>query len=35
MCHDSKGNLIDGLGNSIKEEEVVEEEEQDRGEELV
>jgi hypothetical protein len=34
ICHDSKGNLIDGLGNSIKE-EVVEEEEQDRGEELV
>jgi hypothetical protein len=37
ICHDSRGNLVDGLGNPIKEaEEVVdeEEEEQDRGEEL-
>jgi hypothetical protein len=35
ICHDSRGNLIDGLGNPIKEDEVVEEEEkQDRDEEL-
>jgi hypothetical protein len=35
ICHDSRGNLIDGLGNPIKEaEEEVEEEEQDRDEEL-
>ena len=36
ICHDSRGNLVDGLGNPIKEaEEVIEEEEkQDRGEEL-
>jgi hypothetical protein len=35
ICHDSRGNLIDGLGNPIKEaEEVEEEEEQDRDEEL-
>ena len=36
ICHDSMGNLVDGLGNPIKEaEEVVEEEEkQDRDEEL-
>jgi hypothetical protein len=34
ICHDSRGNLIDGLGNPIKEEEVVEQEEQDRDEEL-
>ena len=27
ICHDSRGNLIDGLGNPIKEDEVVEEEE--------
>lgn len=28
ICHDSKGNVVDGLGNPIKEaEEVVEEEE--------
>jgi hypothetical protein len=33
ICHDSRGNLIDGLGIPIKE-EVVEEEEQDRDEEL-
>jgi hypothetical protein len=33
ICHDSRGNLVDGLGNPIKE-EVVEEEEQDRDEEL-
>jgi hypothetical protein len=33
ICHDSRGNLIDGLGNPIKE-EVVEEEEQDRDKEL-
>ncbi len=33
ICHDSRGNLIDGLGNPIKEAEVVEEE-QDRDEEL-
>jgi hypothetical protein len=34
ICHDSKGNLVDGLGKSILEpEEVVEEEEdQDRAE---
>jgi hypothetical protein len=36
ICHDSRGNLVDGLGNPIKEaEEMVEEEEkQDRDEEL-
>ena len=36
ICHDSRGNLVDGLGNPIKEtEEVVEEEEeQDRDEEF-
>jgi hypothetical protein len=36
ICHDSMGNLVDGLGNPIKEaEEMVEEEEkQDRDEEL-
>ena len=36
ICHDSRGNLIDGLGNPIKEaEEVVEEgEKQDRDEGL-
>jgi hypothetical protein len=36
ICHDSKGNLVDGLGNLIKEaeEEVEEEKEQDRDEEL-
>jgi hypothetical protein len=36
ICHDSRGNLTDGLGNPIKEEEVVEEEEeeQERDEEL-
>jgi hypothetical protein len=35
ICHDSRGNLIDGLGNPIKEaKEVVEEKEQDRDEEL-
>jgi hypothetical protein len=37
ICHESRGNLIDGLGNPIKEveDEVVDEEEkQDRNEEL-
>jgi hypothetical protein len=34
ICHDSRGNLVDRLGNPNKEEEVVEEEEQDRDEEL-
>jgi hypothetical protein len=34
ICHDSRGNLTDGLGNPIKEGHVVEEEEQDRDEEL-
>ena len=35
ICHDSRGNLVDGLGNPIKEAEVVEEEEgQERDEEL-
>jgi len=33
ICHDSRGNLIDGLGNPIKE-MVEEEEEQHRDEEL-
>jgi hypothetical protein len=33
ICHDSRGNLIDGLGNPIEEEEVIEKEE-DRDEEL-
>jgi hypothetical protein len=31
ICHDSRGNLVDGLGNPIKEEVV---EEEDRDEEL-
>ena len=36
ICHDSRGNLVDGLGNPIKDaEEVLEEEEgQERDEEL-
>ena len=34
ICHDSRGNLVDGLGNQIQEEEVGEEEDQDRDEEL-
>jgi hypothetical protein len=34
ICYDSRGNLTDGLGNPIKEGQVVEEEEQDRDEEL-
>jgi hypothetical protein len=35
ICHDSRGNLIDGLGNPIKEVVVEEEkEEQDKDEEL-
>lgn len=35
ICHDSRGNLVDGLGNPIKEEEMVEEgEEKDREEKL-
>jgi hypothetical protein len=35
ICHDSRGNLTDGLGNPIKEGQVVEkEEEQGRDEEL-
>jgi hypothetical protein len=36
ICHDSRGNLVDGLGNPIKEAEemVEEEEEQDTDEEL-
>jgi hypothetical protein len=35
ICHDSRGNLTDGLGNPIKEAEMIEEEEgQERGEEL-
>ena len=35
ICHDSRGNLTDGLGNPIEERQVVEEEEeQDRDEEL-
>ena len=33
ICHDSRGNLVDGLGNLIKEEEVVEKE-QERDKEL-
>jgi hypothetical protein len=34
-CHDSRGNLVDGLGNPLKEaKEVVEEEGQERDEEL-
>jgi hypothetical protein len=33
ICHDSRGNLVDGLGNPIKE-MVEEEEEQHRDEEL-
>ena len=37
ICHDSRGNLVDGLGNPIEEEvvEVKEEEEQHRDEELI
>ena len=35
ICHDSRGNLVDGLGNPINEAEVIEEEEkQDRDEEF-
>jgi hypothetical protein len=36
VCHDSRGNLVDGLGNPIKgaEEVVMEEEGQERDEEL-
>jgi hypothetical protein len=36
ICHDSRGNLVDGLGNPIKEAEevIVEEEEHERDEEL-
>jgi hypothetical protein len=36
ICHDSRGNLVDGLGNPVKEaEEVIEEEQgQERDEEL-
>lgn len=36
ICHDSRGNLVDGLGNPIEGAEMVEEEEevQDREEEL-
>lgn len=35
ICHDSRGNLVDGLGNPIKEADVVDEdEEQERDEEL-
>jgi hypothetical protein len=34
ICHDSRDNLIDGLGNPIEEEEVEEEEEQHRDQEL-
>ena len=35
ICHDSRGNLVDGLDNPIREaEEEVEEEEQQRDEEL-
>lgn len=35
ICHDSRGNLVDGLGNPIREEVVEkEEEEHDRDEEL-
>ena len=34
ICHDSRGNLVDGLGNPIKEaEEVVEEGEKQDGDE--
>ena len=34
ICHDSKGNVVDGLGNPIKEaEEVVEEEERQEKDE--
>ena len=32
ICHNSRGNLIDGLGNQIREEEEVEKQEQDRDE---
>ena len=35
ICHDSRGNLVDGLGNPIKEAEMVEEKEKrDKDEEL-
>jgi hypothetical protein len=34
ICHDSRGNLIDGLGNPINEAEEVVEEEQSTDEEL-
>jgi len=36
ICHDSRGNLVDGLGNPINEaeDEVEEEEKQERDEEL-
>jgi hypothetical protein len=34
ICHDSRGNLVDGLGNPIKDPEEEEEKEQDRDEEL-
>ncbi|MGH9977155.1 MAG: hypothetical protein ACRD8Z_15165, partial [Nitrososphaeraceae archaeon] len=34
ICHDSRGNLVDGLGNPIKEEEVEGEEGHERDEEL-
>ena len=36
ICHDSRGNLVDGLGNLVKEaEEVIEEEEgQERDEDF-
>jgi hypothetical protein len=33
ICHDSSDNLVDGLGNPIREEEVEEEEEQNTDEE--
>ena len=34
ICHDSRGNLIDGLGNQIREEVVEGKEERHRDEEL-
>jgi hypothetical protein len=34
ICHDSRGNLVDGLGNPIKEAEEAVKEEQDGDEEL-
>ena len=34
ICHDSRGNLVDGLGNPIKEEVVEEGEGQNRDEEV-